>query len=39
MHTAARDHVPALIEEARAQGAEVLPGGSADGLHLRLTGR
>jgi acyl-CoA reductase-like NAD-dependent aldehyde dehydrogenase len=37
VHTAARDHVLALIEDARAQGAEVLAGGSADGLYVQPT--
>jgi vanillin dehydrogenase len=37
VHTAARDHVLALIEDARARGAEVLTGGAADGLYVRPT--
>jgi acyl-CoA reductase-like NAD-dependent aldehyde dehydrogenase len=37
VHTAARDHVLALIEDARAKGAEVLAGGSADGLYVQPT--
>lgn len=37
VHTAARDHVLALIEDARAHGAAVLAGGSADGLYVQPT--
>ncbi|MEU1185381.1 aldehyde dehydrogenase [Streptomyces sp. NPDC005820] len=37
VHTQARDHVLALIEDARAHGAEVLAGGDADGLYVRPT--
>src|SRR6185295_641251 len=37
VHAAARDHVVALIEDARAKGAQVLTGGTADGLYVRPT--
>ncbi|WP_181801218.1 aldehyde dehydrogenase family protein [Streptomyces shenzhenensis] len=37
VHTAARDHVMALIEDACARGAEILAGGSADGLYVQPT--
>ncbi|WP_021591577.1 aldehyde dehydrogenase family protein [Actinomadura welshii] len=37
VHTGARDHVLALIEDARRQGAQVLTGGDADGLYVQPT--
>ncbi|KUN57999.1 salicylaldehyde dehydrogenase [Streptomyces canus] len=37
VHGAARDHVVALIEDARAKGAQVLAGGTADGLFVQPT--
>ncbi|MEV7976782.1 aldehyde dehydrogenase [Streptomyces sp. NPDC086519] len=37
VHTQARDHVLALVEDARAHGAEVLAGGDADGLFVQPT--
>ncbi|WP_075660961.1 aldehyde dehydrogenase [Streptomyces acidiscabies] len=37
VHTAARDHVVALIEDARDKGAQVLTGGTADGLFVKPT--
>ncbi|GHF35242.1 benzaldehyde dehydrogenase (NAD) [Amycolatopsis bartoniae] len=37
VHAAATDHVLALIEDARAQGAEVLAGGAGDGLYVQPT--
>ncbi|MFB9923149.1 aldehyde dehydrogenase family protein [Amycolatopsis halotolerans] len=37
VHAGARDHVMALIEDAVRQGAEVLAGGSADGLYVQPT--
>jgi len=37
VHAGARDHVIALIEDARAKGAQVLTGGTADGLYVRPT--
>ncbi|WP_425956092.1 aldehyde dehydrogenase family protein [Xylanimonas sp. McL0601] len=37
VHGGARDHVVALIEDARAKGAEVLAGGGADGLYVQPT--
>ena len=33
----ARDHVAALIEDAKAKGAQVLCGGVLDGLYIRPT--
>ncbi|WP_033295853.1 aldehyde dehydrogenase family protein [Amycolatopsis jejuensis] len=37
VHAAARDTVLALIDDARARGAEVLTGGTAEGLYVRPT--
>ncbi|MFI8526236.1 aldehyde dehydrogenase family protein [Promicromonospora sukumoe] len=37
VHAAARDHVLDLIADAQQQGAEVIAGGTADGLYLRPT--
>ncbi|MGM1060738.1 aldehyde dehydrogenase family protein [Saccharothrix sp. Mg75] len=37
VHAGARDHVLALVEDARERGAEVLAGGTADGLLVRPT--
>ncbi len=37
VHAAARDHVLALIADARDRGAEILAGGTADGLYVRPT--
>lgn len=37
VHAAARDHVVELIEDAVANGAEVVTGGSADGLYVSPT--
>ncbi|MFC8799150.1 aldehyde dehydrogenase [Promicromonospora sp. NPDC057138] len=37
VHTRARDHVIDLIEDARAKGAQVLAGGTADSLYVRPT--
>ncbi|WP_329344650.1 aldehyde dehydrogenase [Streptomyces sp. NBC_01352] len=37
VHATARDHVVALIEDARAKGAQVLAGGTADGLFVQPT--
>lgn len=37
VHTGARDHVMALIEDARKKGAEVAAGGTADGLYVQPT--
>ncbi|MBY6685631.1 aldehyde dehydrogenase [Rhodococcus sp. BP-149] len=37
VHSAAVDHVVALIEDARAKGADILTGGSADGLFVAPT--
>jgi benzaldehyde dehydrogenase (NAD) len=37
VHAAARDHVVALIEDARAKGAQILTGGTADGLFVQPT--
>ncbi|WP_030437469.1 aldehyde dehydrogenase [Actinoplanes subtropicus] len=37
VHAGARDHVIALIEDARAKGAEILTGGTNDGLFVRPT--
>ncbi|MBO4253326.1 aldehyde dehydrogenase [Streptomyces griseorubiginosus] len=37
VHAQARDHVLALIEDARAHGARVLAGGDADGLFVQPT--
>jgi benzaldehyde dehydrogenase (NAD) len=37
VHTAARDHVMTLIDDAVQHGAEVLAGGSADGLYVQPT--
>ncbi|MEU5693299.1 aldehyde dehydrogenase family protein [Actinosynnema sp. NPDC020468] len=37
VHTGARDHVMALVEDAVRHGAEVLAGGTADGLYVRPT--
>ncbi|MBY6708646.1 aldehyde dehydrogenase [Rhodococcus sp. BP-241] len=37
VHSAAVDHVVALIDDARAKGADILTGGSADGLFVAPT--
>lgn len=37
VHAAARDHVLDLVADAQQQGAEVIAGGTADGLYLRPT--
>ncbi|MCL6732173.1 aldehyde dehydrogenase [Streptomyces neyagawaensis] len=37
VHAGARDHVVALIEDAVAHGAQVLTGGTSDGLYVRPT--
>lgn len=37
VHAGARDHVMALIDDARSLGAEILAGGTADGLYVRPT--
>jgi vanillin dehydrogenase len=37
VHAGARDHVVALIEDARAKGAQILTGGTADGLFVPPT--
>jgi vanillin dehydrogenase len=37
VHETARDHVMALIDDAVAQGAEVVVGGTAEGLYVRPT--
>jgi acyl-CoA reductase-like NAD-dependent aldehyde dehydrogenase len=37
VHAGARDHVLALIEDAKAKGAQVLCGGTHDGLYVQAT--
>lgn len=37
VHGGARDHVMALIEDAVSQGAQILAGGTADGLYVQPT--
>jgi acyl-CoA reductase-like NAD-dependent aldehyde dehydrogenase len=37
VHSGARDHVLALIDDAKDKGAQVLCGGAADGLYLQAT--
>jgi len=37
VHAGARDHVVALIEDAKAKGAQVLCGGEHDGLYMEAT--